>query len=165
MTGDKTAQAGLIEEKQLSNRMRLRLFDRSRRLAGDRWLILLHGEARIIPAPELFAGMEKGDPELAEAIRKRLGGELIFTIDKERRFVAEEEKQEAFAELLGQVNDHMLAYLANPVFPEKLLRRRWDEMKARLLIEREQERLVAADGEDDEGPADFSFCFRDGNSG
>lgn len=159
MTRDNAAEAGPIKEKKLANRMRLRLYDRSRRLAGDRWLVRLHGEARIGLQPDLFAGMEAEDPELLGAIRKQLGDELVFSLDKERNFVAEEEKQEVFTELLGQVNDNLLAYLANPAFPEKLFRRRCEELKARLLIERQQERSAAAQAED-EGPADFSSCFR-----
>ncbi|MDA8164136.1 MAG: hypothetical protein M0017_03765 [Desulfobacteraceae bacterium] len=166
MTRNGTAEAGLIEEKELSNRMRLRLYDRSRRIAGDRWLIRLHGEGRIAIGPELFTEAAEGDAELLAAIRERLGGELVFTLERERHFVAEEEKQEVLSELLARVQANLLAYLESPAFPAKLFRRRCQEQKARIFIEREQERRAAeADTEEDEGPADFSFCFRDGNPG
>jgi hypothetical protein len=161
MKREDTAEAGLIEEKNLSNRMRLRLYDHSRRLAADRWLIRLHGEAQIIPAPEFLAEIREDDPELLTTMREQLGAGVVFTLDKERRFVAEEEKQEAFTELLSQVNNHMLAYLASPTFPEKLFRRRREELKARLLIERERARCTVPETEEEEGAADFSFCLRD----
>jgi hypothetical protein len=164
MTSNGTAEAGLIKEKKLSNSMRFKLYDHSRRLAADRWLIRLRGEGRIALGAELCAGMGEGDSELQGVIRERLGDELVFTMKKERHFVAEEEKQEVLSELLAQVDNHLLAYLAKPSFPAKLFRRRYEELKARIFIEREQERRATADKEEDEeneGPADFSSCFRD----
>jgi hypothetical protein len=147
--GGNVAATKLLEEK-LNNRMVLGLYDRSRRIAGDRWVIRVHGEARIALHPGFFDLIREEDQDLLRIVRERLGSELIFTLGRERNFISEEEKGRVVAEMLARIRENLMAYLNHPSFPEKLFRKQYAEqrMKAKL----EQAVSLAAQEEDEQGP-------------
>jgi hypothetical protein len=147
-------------EEEFANRMVLGLYDHSRRIAGDRWVIRLHGEARISVNPEFFRQIREEDHELLRMVRGRLGSELIFTLGSERNFVSQEEKEVVMAEMLARIQKNMMAYLRHPSFPERLFRKQYEEQRRKALLEREVS-LVVQEEEEEEGPADYSSCFRD----
>jgi hypothetical protein len=156
---DNGAVTKLLEE-EFNNRMVLGLYDHSRRIAGDRWVIRLHGEARISLNPDFFNQVPEEDPELLRVVRERLGSELIFTLGRERNFISEEEKGAVMAEMLTRIHENLMTYLKHPSFPEKLFRKQYEEQRKKALLERELS-LAAQEEEEEEGPADFSFYFQD----
>jgi hypothetical protein len=138
----------LLEEKKLTNRMVLGLYDHSRRIAGDRWFVKLQGRARIVLTPDFFEHVREDDPELLEIIRERLGNELIFTLGKERHFISEEKRELVMAELLARVHENMLVYLNSPSFPGKLFRKQYEEQKQKLLLERAMKNVCTEEEEE-----------------
>jgi hypothetical protein len=149
----------LLEQK-LDNRTVLALYDRSRQIAGDRWVIRIHGEARFPMDPNFFSHIDEEDPELLSMVKERLGNELVFTLSRERNFVSEEEKEQLISELVGKVRANLTGYLGLPEFPEKLFRKQYEEQKRKAIIDREimSRREAAAE---EEFPADFPSCFMD----
>jgi hypothetical protein len=125
-----------MEEQGLPNGMVLCLYDHSQRLAGDRWVVRLQGELRIAVAPEFFSLIKEDDPELLATIRERLGSELVFTLAKERYFIAEEEKNAVMAELLARIRENVLTYLKSSSFPRKLFGKQYEEQKRQILLAR-----------------------------
>lgn len=149
-----------IEQKKLTNGCTLTIWDQSRNIAVDRWLVKIRCETEVPVREEFFSGIEEGDPELLRKVRGRLGGSLIFSTEKERNFIDEAEKDRILNLLVDQACDAMLVYLANPKFPEKMFKKRFLELKNRCLNDSHSRSLNPA-VEDDEGPADFSACFQD----
>lgn len=163
MSGN-TTQQKLIEKKHLKNGVTLYCYDASRRIAGDRWYIQLRCDA-VIPVKEEFFQKHSDknknvEPEMEAAIRQLLGDNITFDVVKERHFVDKRDKNDAMAELLGHVMGHMLSYLDNPLFPQRLFDSRYEECKQRWLLEERRKSMEAPDTDDDE-PADFSSCFAD----
>lgn len=148
----------IIEKKKLSNGMALIVRDKSRKVAGDRWNVKVNCEAAIPVAQERFHGVQE-DADLLERIRARMGDTLVFSVTKERHFVAEDEKEAVLARLVRQLFDNAASYIDRPDFPEKLFAARYEDARKYCLL---VSRMPPVDsGDEDEGPADFSACFRD----
>ncbi|MFZ5775644.1 MAG: hypothetical protein ACOY3Z_09200 [Thermodesulfobacteriota bacterium] len=151
----------ILAEQKLENGAFLLVEDRSRKIAGDRWLSKVSCRA-IIPLAEACDSLpaDLDDPALRAEVLARLGQEIVFSLDKERNFVDEKEHPEVLRKMVEDVFANMRAYLATPSFPEKLLRKRYEEARQACLIERQYASLPQS-GDEDDGPADFSSCFRD----
>ncbi|MDH4322173.1 MAG: hypothetical protein OEV73_11840, partial [Desulfobulbaceae bacterium] len=102
---------------------------------------------------------DQGDSELQALVRERLGESVSLILDRERYFIAADEKETVVTELVAQIEENLLGYLGDPSFPQKLFLRRYEEMCKQCALERLQRPVAVED--DDDGPADFSACFRD----
>ncbi len=149
----------LVMEKKLPNGMRLSFFDDSKIMTGDRWLVKLRCQAMMPLTDRDFAALPQGDQELLCYLRERFAGNLTFSSVKERVFVDKKDLPEIIAELLETYEANALDYLASPCFPEKLFATRVEKLTREYQVKKELNLLV--EEEDDEGPADFSACFRD----
>lgn len=152
-------QKELITQQRLENDIILSLYDRSRKLIGDRWLVKIECEAVLPVREELLAEWRENCPELLHAARQNLGETVSFSVFKERNFIEESEVDAARGELIAQVNENMAGYLKNPAFPEKLFASRYAQAKKICSLERQIKQ--AQERDDDDGPADFSACFKD----
>ena len=113
-----------IEKIPLENGLTLELYDRSRRLAGDRWLVHLFGSITI----DVEAHYPKDDslPPL-ETVKKALGDTIRYSFDKKSHFVDESEKDSEFETLRSDFLNTGLAYVSRPGFAGKLILRRYNE--------------------------------------
>ena len=153
----------ILSRRTLANGMELIVADHSRRVAGDRWLVRLVWQAVIPVAEEFMARLPPEEPEVLAAVRARLGDSITFTLARERNFVADADRAALVAALLHDGLANMLSYLNSPSFPEKLFSRRYGEEKKAWLMERCRGGAAEGGGDDeDQAPADFSACFRDG---
>jgi len=150
----------IIDEQQLANGMTVKVYDQSKKIAGDRWLVKIFCEATIPVAEDFFSRLAEADTALLSAVREKMAGFMSFGVAKEKNFIDAAEKDSALRAMVEQVSANMLAYLANQKFPEKLFVRRYEELKAACQIERYYSSISAAE-DDDDGPADFSSCFKD----
>lgn len=148
----------LIKEKILANGLKISFADCSKLVAADRWLVKMRGEVKMP-----IAGLDRpktGDgPELLAMIQERAGESVSFIILKERNFIDADEKEAVLADFIDQIEANLLDYLGDPSFPQKLFNRKYDEIRQQCMIEWQQSKLPAST--EDEGPADFSACFRD----
>ncbi len=132
-----------IEEIKLPNGLVLEVWDYSRKLAGDRWLVGLLVQIAVPVEPERFSS-----PELYHRFQEETGGVLYYRYRKERHFVAVEEKEKTLGALKENFLRAALDYLSHPQFRERFLetevplweqRLRWQEEIRRRDEEAEKE--------------------------
>ena len=116
----------LIETIKLKNRMQLDIFDCSRKLAGDRWLIKLVARMKI-PVSELLFQNISHSGETINEIKNALGEKVFFEQKRERIFIDETEKETVFKEVYDSFMTSTLDYLANDAFPEKYVLKKFRE--------------------------------------
>lgn len=148
-----------IEDKKLANGVIVRVFDKSRRVAGDRWQVRVSFNAVITIPESLWASVSVDDDLLAE-IRATLGSSLIFTDLKERNFIAEDEKENLITEIIDSARKNIFTYLASPTFPELYFNKCFKETREK--VERKRQAMLAdKNAEEIEEPVDFSHIFKD----
>lgn len=125
----------IIEQRKLENGMELLLYDLSRVMAGDRWLVELKCETRIPIDAGYWERIEKEEERLFENVRKLMGEHLVFATTKKRNFVDAGERDDALQEMVEQVYSSMLGYLQKPNFPEKLFRKQYHDARQKVLIQ------------------------------
>lgn len=152
----------IIAQRNLENNMILTVFDHSKKMAGDRWLIKIICEAEMPVAEEFFARVQEDDLALQAEIREAMAGSLTFSAIKERTFVAETEKDSLVESMVADILTNMVIYMNRPEFPEKLFARKYQEFRAACSTARHYRNLPddGHDGDAEEGPADFSACFK-----
>lgn len=151
----------LLAQQTLDNGMTLTVEDLSKKIVGDRWLVRVSCQATIpVPVDFVSAHDLEDDPTLRQEVLASLGSEVSFAMTKERNFVDGDEQPDVLRAMVEDIFANMVAYLSNQRFPEKLLRKRYGEAKQACLVARQYAR-IEHDGEEDDGPADFSACFRD----
>jgi hypothetical protein len=115
-----------IEKIKLDNGLTLELYDRSRRVAGDRWQVSFVARLEVGLKREYFKG--KLTPHIPlEDIRKAVGDKADYHHEKTRNFIAETEKDKVFRGLKERFLDANLVYLSSPDFPLKLILRQYEK--------------------------------------
>ena len=90
----------LIEEITLENGLTLRLYDRSRRVAGDRWFVSLLAEIEVPIDRDQLLGAHHGPEQVIDDFIKEARGKVVFRMEKERNFIDEREREKAMDGLL-----------------------------------------------------------------
>jgi hypothetical protein len=109
-----------IEKIKLDNGLTLEIYDHSRPVAGDRWLVSFVARVEVRVKGEYFKGTLT--PHIPfEQIRKAVGDKTHYHHEKRRNFIAETEKDAVFRGLKERFLDTNLGYLSSPHFPRKLI--------------------------------------------
>ena len=116
----------LIQTVELKNRMKLIIYDCSRKLAGDRWLVKLIARMEIPVSGVLFHSASQLT-ETVNEIKNALGEKVFFEQKRERYFIDETEKETIFKELYDNFMKSTLDYLSNDAFPEKYVLKKFRE--------------------------------------
>jgi hypothetical protein len=149
----------LMYRKKLDNGVSVQVTDQSRQIAGDRWYIKIVCSVTM-PVKEGMLTDRGGDgPELLTRICDCIGDEARKDFVLERNFVDEREKDDVTDELLARIKENIKGYLSLEKFPSLFLDSCYDE--ARIRCQCSAGVSLAEQPGDDEGPADFSGCFRD----
>lgn len=116
-----------IQTIPLENGLRLDIYDRSRRVAGDRWLVYLVGAVDIdldrhYPTDDALPSVD--------AVKGALGNRVRYSFEKKSHFVDESEKEAVFNTLKNDFLNVGLAYISRPGFAGKLILRRYMEKAA-----------------------------------
>ena len=119
----------LIGKVRLENGLTLEMFDHSRHVAGDRWLVCFEARVAVEIKPVHFEGDNASGPHF-EDILDLLGEKATYRYKKERNFIYEKEKGEVLHEMKKQFMDTNLGYLSSPVFPRMLILRRYKETQS-----------------------------------
>ncbi|WP_457756326.1 hypothetical protein [Thermodesulfatator indicus] len=121
----------LVEKIDLENDLVLEIWDYSRRLAGDRWLVGMLAQIVVEAPPEAFSRRE-----LYEVFCDEEEGKVYYRYRKERTFVDERECEALFEQLKSRFLEAALNYLSHPSFKERLIaaevalyerRKAWEE--------------------------------------
>jgi len=116
----------LIKTIDLENGMQLNIFDSSRKLAGDRWMVTMI--ARIeIPVSEVLIQDGQQSKESVNEIKKVLGEKVLFEQKRERIFVDETDKETIFEEVYDIFLNSTLTYLSNEEFPKRYVLKKYRE--------------------------------------
>ena len=153
----------IIEQRSLENNMTLTVYDQSKKMAGDRWLIKIICEAELPVDEEFFSRISEADIALQAEVREVMAGSVKFSATKERTFVAETERASLVELMVADILTNMVTYMNRPEFPERLFARKYEEIRLACFTARHYRSLSGEDrdGDDDGGPADFSACFKD----
>ncbi len=118
-----------IREIPLDNDLRLNLYDASRRLAGDRWLLRLI--VRIIMDLDETWIPQPGDPVSKTALKSVIGPETVFETVKTRHFIDERKKDTVFQSMIDDFVRHSLSYLAHPDFGRRFILKQYQDKQKR----------------------------------
>ena len=116
----------LIKTIDLENGLKLKLFDASRKLVGDRWLVSLI--ARIeMPINELLLKKDVSTLLNVDEVRKALGEKLLFEQKREKIFIDDKEKDEVMKGIQDLFLSSSLSYFSHPDFPQKYILKKFNE--------------------------------------
>ncbi len=110
----------LIKTLELKNGLQLKIYDASRTMAGDRWLVSLIARMEI-PVTKVLEKNDSQPKENANEIKDVLGGCVIFEQKRDRIFVDIKEKDSVFKEVLDLFLGSSLEYLSRETFPKKFI--------------------------------------------
>ncbi len=148
----------LLHARKLENGIHVSIYDMSKKLAGDRWLVKVKCEATFDLREDFLENIH--DVELKSYVKQHYQQGLTHTIFKERIFIDEADKKDVRELMLCQLDENALAYMAGESFPQKFFDMKMDALKKDLAIKKEMDKVAITPDEDDE-PADFSACFKD----
>jgi hypothetical protein len=120
----------VMEEKRLEtialeNGLCTILYDGSRPVAGDRWLVRL--VARVVVGVEpVLSDLSRAGLDPA-AVQKRLGTEAVYEYVSQRRFVDEKDKETALTLQKEAFLETVAGYLANPAFASRFIAKKYRE--------------------------------------
>ena len=120
----------LIETIALPNGLILELWDKSRPMAGDRWLISLLAKVEVPVLPEYFSTLDNGEQAYRDLLAA-YGNPVIFTQEKTRHFVDEKDTKDVLAGLCQRFKVNLLSYLGNPRFALLYVMKKYGDLQDR----------------------------------
>ena len=120
----------LIETITLPNGLILELWDKSRPIAGDRWLISLLAKVEVPVLPEYLSALDDTEQAYRE-LRAAYGDPLVFTQEKTRHFVDERDAKDVLAGICQRFKDNLLSYLGNPRFASLYVMKKYGDLQDR----------------------------------
>jgi len=122
----------LIKTLDLENGLQLEIYDASRNIAGDRWLVSLIARMEI-PVSKV---LEKNDPQVnVKELKYVLGERIIFEQKRQKTFVDHKEKESTFRKVCDVFIDSSLKYLSKETFPKQFILKTYKEkLKKASLI-------------------------------
>ncbi len=123
----------LVKEISLENGLVLKLYDGSKKVAGDRWQVSLIARTEITVTGLLTNDDERSSADIDE-IEKALGERVTFEQKRERNFIDETRKDEMFEELCASLSDSSLSYLSHPDFPKRFVIKEYKAHKNRQIL-------------------------------
>jgi hypothetical protein len=122
-----------VKSMELKNNLQLKIYDNSKKMAGDRWLVSLIARIKIPveSALKLLSDSDSGKEEYT----KLLGSDVLFEQKRERFFIDEKNKESVFNELCDNFVRNTISYISLPDFPKKFVIMKLKEKKKSLLLE------------------------------
>lgn len=107
----------MLEKIELENGLILEIWDYSRKIAGDRWLVGFLAQIVVEPSKEDFS-----QDIYYEHFIKNTEGKLYYRYRKERTFIPEEDVSRVYQSIRNNFLQAVLPYLSRKDFRENLLR-------------------------------------------
>jgi hypothetical protein len=124
----------LIKTLDLENGLQLNLYDGSRKLAGDRWLVSLIVRMDV-PVTEVLKRNGRESMENLNEIKGMLGDSVMFEKKREKIFIDKTEKETVFKELCDMFLNSSLNYLSKEIFPKQYILKTYkEEVKKKSLL-------------------------------
>lgn len=116
----------LIKTIHLENRLTLNLYDASRKIAADRWIVSLIARIDIPVDPEFI-----GDNENLNDMKHLFGNALTFEKRMDRHFIDTVDKDSQLKNLVTSFSSSTQLYLSHPKFPQKYILKQYADKKLR----------------------------------
>ena len=113
-----------IEQMRLDNGLVLGIYDRSRPVAGDRWMVGFAAQIEVAVTPEHFPDNTSSDPSFDD-LRRVVGERAVYRHEKVRNFIDAKQKDDVFGALKEHFLKTNLGYLSSAQFPRRLLLRNY----------------------------------------
>lgn len=126
-TGTKST-GPLIRKIELENGQTLKMFDLSRKISADAYVVTMQATMEIKVEPGLFA-QEPISGMTIDEIRDTLGEKVIYEYRLERNFILDHEKEDVLASLVDTFLKNMGQYIAHPRFAPKLVLKQFKDRK------------------------------------
>jgi hypothetical protein len=110
----------LVKTITLGNGSELKLYDRSQKIAGDRWRVSLIARMEV-PISCMTSAETVRVSATVDEIKSALGAYAVFEYKSERNFVAEKKKDEIFNGLCDSFLKSSLSYLSHCEFPARFI--------------------------------------------
>jgi hypothetical protein len=124
----------LIKTLNLKNGLQLNVYDASRKLVGDRWLVSLIVRMDI-PVTEALKQNSRQSTENIDEIKDVLGESVLFEKKREKIFVDNTEKETVFKQLCDMFLNSSLNYLSKDIFPKQYILKTYkEEVKKKSLL-------------------------------
>ena len=120
----------LIERITLPNGLILEIWDESRLMAGDRWLVSLLAKVEVTVLPEYFSTLDDGEQAYQDLVAAH-GNPLVFTQEKVKFFVDEGETKDVLTRLCQRIKDNLVVYLGNSKFASLYVLKKYGDLRDR----------------------------------
>lgn len=111
---------------ELENNHCLEIFDDSRKIGADAYVVIMTAKMEIPVVQELFT-IEHIAKDTFDDILETLGSPIVYQYKVERNMIMDHEKDEIFEGLVDTFLDNTGQYVAKPSFPEKLVLKEYRE--------------------------------------
>jgi hypothetical protein len=119
----------LFETITLDNNLDLEIWDLSRVIAGDMWLVSL--EARLnVPIEIEYLETLPDKEKILAGLKDIFGREITYRYNQQKFFVDKNKKRDVFRENLERLKESVLKYLSRPDFARKLVLSKCRELKS-----------------------------------
>ena len=118
MTGE------IVKSIDLENGLKLAIYDESKKIAADRWVVKFAARMEI---PVNCISQEGANGVNPDEIKSGLGDIVLFEHKRERNFIDEKEKNETFDSLCTMFLETSLNYLSHADFPVKFILKKYSE--------------------------------------
>jgi hypothetical protein len=109
---------------RLDNGLVLEMYDRSRPVAGDRWMVGFGARIEVVVKPGLLSDLATSNLSF-EDLRRVVGEKAVYRYEKVRNFIDAEQKADVFRALKENFLKTNLVYLSSVQFPRKLILRNY----------------------------------------
>ena len=116
----------LIKTLDLENGLQLNIYDASRMLVGDRWLVSLIVRMDV-PVTETLKKDSRQPIININEIKDILGDSVLFEKKREKIFIDTAEKETAFKELCDMFLNSSLNYLSKDIFPKQYVLKTYEK--------------------------------------
>lgn len=120
-------QEKLIRELELDNGLTMQLFERSKKVAGDRYFVSLVARMTIPVESQWFGQSDKTEQQ-AKNIASTLGRSVVFEKKMDRNFVDEEEKERMALDFCNSIEFHTAKYYGHRDFPKKFILQQYEKV-------------------------------------
>jgi hypothetical protein len=120
----------LIEILKLGNGLELEIWDLSRIVAGDTWLVSMEIRIYIPLSPENLELLKKNEKAYS-ILKKEYGPKVPYRNNQERHFIAKNEKEDVFREFMEIVKRDLYNYISHPDFAKRYLALTYKRLKTK----------------------------------
>jgi hypothetical protein len=123
----------LIKTLDLENGLQLNIYDASRKLVGDRWLVSLIVRMDV-PVTEALKKDSRQPIVNINEIKDILGDSVLFEKKREKIFIDTDEKETASKELCDMFLNSSLNYLSKDIFPKQYVLKTYKEEVKKISL-------------------------------